>query len=230
MKGGSGRRPEFFGEGVKISEKALAGGPVFPIPVDGLAARLGAAAYLAWLAYPGAGEAARRRAFVEAWRALMIKAALAQGYERGRVKRGEHARQILGLTLKEINRRLRRGIKRIARVRLRAATAARLVMVGLPVTHAVKTKVTRNGSVRFDSKESASNAFARVWRPSLPAIHLALALRSVCMERGRRFEPNELVRRPDWLPAAIEESERLRVLLLAHPNFGAVNFIRLRGA
>lgn len=214
---------EFIGPSVKISKKMLAGRRPFPIPVRGLAARLGAAAYLAWLAYPGEAEAARRRAFVEAWRALIVKAAVRQGFPRVKV-----LRRLRGQTLKEINRKIRHGVTRIVFYRWPAAVMAEFVMIGAPITQAVRLKIAKGGRLRFDARANASNVFARVWRPSLPVIHLALALREVCKARGARFDAAELVRRPDWLPGAIDDAERFRILLLTIPKFGAENFIRLR--
>lgn len=224
---------------------------VTAIPVEGPYAWLGAAGYLAVLAYPGRNEWKKRTEFVEAWRSCLIKHHRNWAISHGKT---DDLPPIPEMKNQQIDNKIRAGVRRITRHRLPAADvmverllwetpdAARLFGAALELwakrqgmENARITKITRpKGTIsaaigrRTECKVKVksevcdpfgvrSNIFSKSWTPSLPVIHLALALRSTLLKMakngGAAFDAFHLVVNPEWLPGTLEAAEVFRAVI-----------------
>jgi len=93
------------------------------IPVDGPEAHLGAAAFMAVLAYPMRGERQKRIAFIEAWKGALSKHYLSRLPWRS-PDRGKILNKYRNMPNQQINNTINRGVYRIAARRFVAARLA----------------------------------------------------------------------------------------------------------
>ncbi len=190
---------------------------------------LAAIAYLAVVAYPEKSEWTRRNAFVEACKQLWVREAQKRGYEFGPVRRNRdiyesgpitHAfRRIRdtripsaeAATMFLLNRRGPIQLRFLGKGERRVDEAIKLFVAGLPAWKVSRfaASVEENKRVRFKYQ----NAYIRQWAPTLPVLHLSMALHSVLIERKCTLWV--LLLEPAWVVRAMQTAEGFRAFLLA---------------
>ena len=206
---------------------------VVQVPLGPLA-KLGAAAFLAVLAYPAPCDYPKRTRFVEATKKCLLHRAVAAGYSRKRV-----LPKYRGYRRERIDRTFNPALVRIEGRRLPAAGIARHILLEtwiktsarpLPILRTIRVSTVNDlisricpvGSI-YDNRP---HLFERVWSESKPVLHLAMAFlghepRLYQEERpspsGLRriwIDPVKLICRPDWLDPVLKSAEVLRLHFL----------------
>jgi len=189
--------------------------------------QMGAAAYLAVLAYPAPEEWANRDKFIEAVKAHLLKWARRCGCPGKRI-----AKKYRGFPNKRIDQVLSRALRRIWRWRMPAGMAgnwmladgARFGPVVLPGKILVRTITLRapgcpwramnviqklaekrDGAQR-EQDSAVRDLYRRIWVTSLPVLHLAMPIVQLLNTPG---DPMRFIFDPSWVGAALGSSARL---------------------
>jgi hypothetical protein len=210
------------------------------VPVGGDLARaqMGAAMYLAVLAYPAHSEWPKRDQFIEAVKAGLLKEARRRGYPGKQIqKRYREFRE------KRINQILDRAYRRILRWRMPAGMAANWMLMdgarfgpavlpgNIPVRaiilHApnsprramqeIRKKVEQRDGAHREEDSALANLHHRVWANSLPVLHLVMP---IAQRLNSEDDPTKLIYDPSWVGGALRYAELL-VEYLPHkiPSF-----------
>jgi GNAT superfamily N-acetyltransferase len=181
-----------------------------PVGGDLAQAQMGAAMYLAVLAYPAHSEWPKRDEFIEAVKALLVKRARRRGYPRKLINhkyrrfKNEHIDGILN-----------RAFRRISRRRLPAGQMAFWIICG---AMSKRTNITLNKlsywwATRvwpgFPDAEAA-DVKRRVWRETLPVLHLVMVFPRGLILNGDGLG---LILNPSCLPGALRTAQYWRHLL-----------------
>lgn len=205
------------------------------IPTSGCEAHLGAAAYLAVLAYPSKGEWDKRTAFVEAWKACLLKK-YANNFPIRSHKRYTIYAKYRKLPNQKINNVINNGVNRIATRRFTAdricreqiylsPSAIRTMAQALGMVFGARHADVRHpkGNIRAvqgreaarhggDARFPTAREKSRIWAESKPVLHLAMALTEECLRRDG-FDPFGLVNSPDWVGPAIARAGEISRML-----------------
>ena len=193
---------------------------IISIPVDPPLQHLGAAAYLAVLAYPKSTQFSRRDELIEAFKAWMVKRAIQAGQKRSIFRadlRATRWRDIDG-EFSKASRLItsRRGVAR-------NIVLPRLIRGGLwdvPIGEKSAT-INRALTRTFDNANGVKNAYRRVWSESKPVLHLAFGLENALSDHlssNKTVALPDLLINPGWLSAAIENAEGIRHALVLTPQ------------
>ncbi len=193
---------------------------VISIPVDPPLQHLGAAAYLAVLAYPKPTQLPRRDQLIDAFKAWMVKRAIQAGHKRSIFRadlRATRWRDIDG-EFSKASRLItsRRGVAR-------NIALPSLIRGGLWDVRIGEKSATINRALTrtFDSATGAKNAYRRVWSESKPVLHLAFGLENALgdyLPKSKNEGLPELLSNPVWLQAAIKNAEGVRHALVLMPQ------------
>lgn len=192
---------------------------VISIRVDPPLQHLGAAAYLAVLAYPKPTQFSRRDELIEVFKAWMVKRAIQVGHQRNQYRadlRATRWRDIDG-EFSKASRLItsRRGVAR-------SIALPRLIRGGLwDVRIDGKSATINRALTRTFDDNSVKNAYRRVWSESKPVLHLAFGLENALSDYlpdGKTVALPDLLINPVWLRAAIENAEGLRRILVLTPQ------------
>lgn len=216
------------------------------IPVGGHLAQMGAAAYLAVLAYPSRSEWGERDKFVKAVKSLLIKRAMRRGYPRKQIQ--EQYREFRN---KQIYQTLNRAFRRLLRLRMPAGMAANWILIdgvrlgpavlpgkiplGVITLHAPKSprramqaiqkKIEERDRAQREEDSSLANLHHRVWASSLPVLHLAMP---IAERLNSQDNPMRLIYDPSWVGSALRNAEFLvKYLPCKIPSFNPNKAIRL---
>ena len=174
------------------------------LPTEGALGQIGAARFLAVMAYPN--KVKRRDRFIESVIDLIQR---------------EAAQEIAGRP-RDINRHILRAEHEIKK-RLPAAGLARrhLLRMGnviLTTTDQPVPTATTHHFARVTTGDEAAGHFYRdIWTPAKPVLHLMIAFEN----NAPGFMPEDgygtadLIARPGWLHPALENAEALRGLIAA---------------
>jgi hypothetical protein len=213
------RRPE-IGPEVRISV------------VGGLAQRMiGAATYLAILAYPAPKEWRKREKFVDAVRVWLSKQIMEPHYPRLRMKekyrhfKPSQAKVIMGHAFWRIGSRRLRAVQMLAGMVgegwEHGSCKFLLADPGDSMKEDIKNWDRARGikkaalwiagpggrTERINCPDRSRNIKQRIWAESLPVLHLASVLPSGANGRG-------LILNPVWVSEALQKAELLREILL----------------
>ncbi len=206
-------------------------GPVF-LPIEGGATPLGAAAYLALLAYPpSCSEVPKRDAFIDAARGLLAITALG------------------GLPLQPERRAETALDAACYRIRTRRLPAAEMAwpLLAASCDRVEVQLVGRRPSIdaavelmapRLTARNKAGwwpeDIRRRIWAESRPVLHLALAYRAYLLSTpgrlpGHRFPAfDEVLLWPDWVGQAVRRAEWLRQVIVQTPSLGIADGVTYR--
>jgi len=206
---------------------------------SGPLAPLGAAAFLAVLAYPDRCDYPKRTRFVDAAKMWLVHRAVAAGYSRKLVMAKSRYDE------REIHRGFDPALKRIEARRLPAAAmSADILKLGLMKLAFERQPVMLDGKltewierrlafkvpsvnklIELNLSDNTDHAFERVWCESKPVLHLSTAFllyephlyQDSSSPRGLRriwIDPLKLISRPDWLSPVLERAESFRLRFL----------------
>jgi len=189
--------------------------------------QMGAAAYLAVVAYPAPEEWANRDKFIEAVKAHLLKWARRCGCPGKRI-----AKKYRGFPNKRIDQVLSRALRRIWRWRVPAGMAgnwmladgARLgpcllpgkIPVGAITLHApncpwramqaLQKLAEQRDEANRERDSSVRDLYRRVWLTTLPVLHLVMPITQRLNTPGN---PMRFVLDPSWVGAALGSAARL---------------------
>lgn len=199
---------------------------------------LGAAAYLAVLAYPE--DKSKRDTFINAYKAWVCKL-----ITNGQLKRRLiYKEEILKFsTTRKIESQFNRIINIISDKRAVALEIALLSLfqenfkkrINLNLPNGKKFSIKQYLDLHYPShgnstdSHSAHNAHKRIWLTSKPVIHLALALDYELKKTNRLNNLEDLLLDPSWLPGALKNSEIFRKMFCSSSvlNIKESNTIKL---
>ena len=190
-------------------------------------ARMGAAAYLAVVAYPDRVEWGKRDDFIEAVKSFLLKGSISQGCPRRWVKE-----KYRSFPNRRIDQTLDKAFRIIVRSRLPAGMIANWLMMdgarfevpllagkpAIPMVlrapnsvsrgmKAVLELVKKRDNRRNLAEDAAlSNLYHRVWKTSLPVLHLVVPITGRFRELS---DPVKLVLDPSWVENSIRSSQWL---------------------
>lgn len=172
-----------------------------------------AAIYLAWVAYPHATEEAARVDFVKACCAGIAKSL------------GVHPPENLrGFKRERIPGKVNRGLDRINKRRI-PATRMVLQQWGIDPHGRLGLKQSARSLAWLILQKSPDgegpepdNVRKDVWRDSLPALAMTLALPLELAARDRSKSALELLRHGDWVPQAIQDAHEIAPLVVSFFN------------
>ncbi len=192
------------------------------IDVSGDDKWLGAAGYLAVLAYPDDWD--KRTRFIDAVKAMMIK------YMTGGRLPKKHVKNSDVLQFAK-ERELDTALRQVGRIIQTKRLPAWEIALPYMMSHAInvtladgsKFSLDRALEQKFPSPDvefgadpyNKNNAYKRVWIPSKPVLHLMFGLHNALADYNHKPDTEDLICNPDWLPFAAENAESIRKTLCA---------------
>ncbi len=179
--------------------------------------QLAAIAFLAILAYPKRSEWRKRDQFVTAAKALHVKAAMDNGYDREKLSKQYREYPRSKIAAGPISAAWRRIVqRRLAAVEIFRTSVLSKAGFGVRFSGKRVTGVTSAASAVATAlkKTDANKVLARAWVPSLPVLHLALAFDDFALSTPGLKELKRpdfrLLLDPRWVRSAIEDAEKGR--------------------
>lgn len=185
------------------------------LPYEEGAPHMAAAMYLAVLVYPKDIE--KRTNFVNACRAWWIKMELRK-FPRGKI----YNKDIKAFgDYEDIKREFDRASKILVKKRQLSGDIAKFALMNLAVPVKVGqqkftiTACLEQWHVRNranDKKETVANAFMRIWKDSLPVIHLMISLSNATASAGIKgeYQLEDMLLNLRWVKEAAENAEGFR--------------------
>jgi hypothetical protein len=164
---------------------------------------MGAAAYLAVLAYPAPDEWPKRDRFVKASKAWMLRGAIENGCPKGRVK--DLYRKMRPREIKSV---MNHAFWRIDARRDRAADIATAIVTSIAFGGRLRNLLPGTvrqalGAKSADDTDKIADSMHHVWAESLPVLHLSKALPG-----GRTGW--SLISDPSWVADSLGRAEKFR--------------------
>jgi len=214
------------------------------IPVAWCDTPVGAAAYLAILAYPTRAEWPKRDEFIEAVKADVSKRAIARGYERSLVPpqyRRFKNEKVKGVWNRAIHRIQARCFSAVVMAEEMAIQGALKAWITLPkmISPPVQIALARVEKERPRWQHCHSDrggggeisSIYRAWAHTKPVLHLAWVYSNHCYQStpvGSGFDPMFSIFNPSWVARALEEAEDRRTALHhSVPTFDPEAAVRL---